>query len=292
MVRLEGVLSSNDLVLVDGSIKTNSRFKIEEHTALSSINFNSLNNAYKRLKRFLGILEHPTTRTIPEVTQELEQYYKMTSRRVDELVEIYNWVSPTKGFFEKLESLRGLRIDAAKVVRASNNVECIIKDPNYNVLTDMIKIISRTLKLKKPKGSAFDAEGNKLGFDKAYLSDTDERLTAALYYESVFENICPVLLTNDRDFENLATTYEILGSTSFSPYNGFFKQKLAQNKFKIYSLRGGYLKRFDLPKKINYQKGRRFTLPGMSRKESMPAYQEVYMLWEKFMENMQNPEKE
>jgi len=133
-------------------------------------------------------------------------------------VEVY-----VKGLFDLL--LEKIKI----VVNESeeNEIEkgLIINDPRFDLLGDMVVLLSRRLGLKRERYSPAKMNRNRChGFP-----ETDERLVGAAYWLSVM-GVRSTILTKDADFLSLLEeTPKWIGSGSFMPYNQLFRKEFVKN---------------------------------------------------------------
>ena len=240
-MKLTEILDSDniDLVLVDTSIQEDSDFSwdIYESTKYSSLDVELLTKEIEIMKQVKEVLENPKTRTIREVTKEFRSFEEIINSKIKAFSGGY--IPKNKKLRTKIKKrdnepksqLDILQNGLYNIRKLSYAKELKIEDNNYKLLLNMIKLIEPLIKIKKDMGFA-------LGFheeDRARASDTDERLTAALYWLSLFSNKSSCLITKDQDFASLSGIIPgLIGSGSFLPYNEFFRKRRIENPFRIY----------------------------------------------------------
>ena len=240
-MKLNKILSSEDidLVLVDTSITGTYDFAeaIYESTKYSSLDVGLLEKEIESIKQAKEVLENPKTRTIRATTKELKDFEKIINSKIKDFSEGY--LSKNRKIRTKIKKrdikpknkLNLLQNEAYNLRRISYFKELKIKDNNYELLLDMIKLIEPIIKIKKDRDFMFGFHDK----DQSRDSDTDERLTAALYWLSLFSDKSSCLITNDEDFAGLSRIIiRLIGSGSFLPHNEFFRKRIIENPSKIY----------------------------------------------------------
>lgn len=258
MQSLTKILDSTEFVLIDSSIHGNSKNnpsflkQIYNATNYECINFESIQSEIESYQNFLEILNHASTRTIPEVTAELNQYSQIVGNKIRYISDkhsngnsahircantVYGTRTPkrTKRINEWNNKKRNALIDLVELsflvcTVSKSKYPDFIKKPEYKILTNMVKEISKEFKLKK--------DSRALHGDKPhdpYSSDTDEKLTASLYMAALSGIENPALATRDSDFIPLVSVaYSIMSSDKFSPHNQKFCKTISENPFELY----------------------------------------------------------
>jgi hypothetical protein len=240
-MKLNEILDSNDidLVLVDASIKGSHDFAwdIYESINYSHLDADKLEKEVELMQEIKRVLENPKTRTISGITEELKGFEKIINNKIKYFSSHYIPKNKkTKARIKRRntksqEQLILLQNKLYNIRRLSYAKELKIEDNNYKLLLNMIKLIEPIIKIKKDMSFV-------LGFhdeDKSRASDTDERLTAALYWLSLFSDKSNCLITKDQDLPRLSgIVTSLIGSESFLPYNEFFRKRIIENPFRIY----------------------------------------------------------
>lgn len=300
MFSLQEVLDKHDLVLVDGSAKSLKRKDITKHLNPNDPDFYSCaTSEIQRLRRLLALLNSPQTRTISEVSEEIRGYYKI----LDSFYRYFSAQSQCPTSF--LKSLKKLRELGSEIYRASNKISFQIKHPCFEELVKMTVLLSRTLDLKSDTNYLKGCRSVNLAYD----SEVDERVCSTLFWESMFENTCPVLLTNDRDFEKLLSVVPwIIGSKHFLPYNRDFRTGISKNRFRAYKVdnQKAYKlafpdyafdfqddEKFWIPEKyeMSYSCNRAYppsldSLSPRTPKQTIPIYHQLFCFWREFSEKI------
>ncbi|MDP3027552.1 MAG: hypothetical protein Q8N63_07645 [Nanoarchaeota archaeon] len=240
-MKLTEILNSDniDLVLVDTSIQDDDNFgwDIYESTKYSSLDVESLTKEIAVVMQVKGVLENPKTRTIKAVTKEFRSFEQVINNKIKAFSEGYLpknkkiKIKIKKRDNEPRYKLELLQEEAYETRMLSQAKELKVEDNNYELLLNMIKLIEPVIKIKRDMGFVYGFHEK----DRARTSDTDERLTAALYWLSLFSGKSSCLITKDQDFASLSSIIPgLIGSGYFLPYNEFFRKRIIENPFRIY----------------------------------------------------------
>ena len=250
MPTLREILDSNNEVILDGSVERQSTFlwEIFESKDYSQLNSKDIISEISSFQEFLEAFEHPNARTTPEITREIRTYAEKLGEKTSylkgsikfhkhktknpkkrnrrqKLIDSSHSISLNQ---ELLETLQKRVFHAYQISRGK---ELEIGDSDYEKFAGAIIQIERLLHLKQDTGY-FIGKHDK---DKTHYSDTDERITATILWQSMFSNQSPVLVTKDKDFVRLLGTLpKLLGSDIFLPYNQLFRKRMTENPFKLY----------------------------------------------------------
>lgn len=283
-MQLEEIADGNSIILVDGSINLgggNLSWEIYQHRIYRNISCNLLKKGEESLNHFIKVLENPLTRTIPEVTKEIKQLEKILSDKIKFLSQNKERRGRRKRDGREAEKLlKKLQAKAWRIYGLSKRNEIQIEGREYDSLLEMVKIIDRAGRLKQ------DTSYNTYGTheeDMSGKSDTDERLTAVIYYLSLFSDKKPVLLTRDTDFERLLpVVVKLIGADNFSPYNQEFREAVkSRNPFNLYMGIGN--REYNLAlnsQKIDFDK--EFKLHLEDKEKSQETKQKIAREWLKF----------
>ena len=283
LVTLEQAINENDLVLMDSSIFGNSVItnELHERRNYAELSLELITHETDEINSLFEPLKNPKLITIPEVSQEIEAYYdkvieaiqfftdkdrakrfQKTKKRNRENNKREGWgrkneknrkyKEPSSRLFEenqiKKEALEEFRVSLKQLRRLIRDSEIRIKDPRYELLVDMVTLLSKELELK---GIKIDYLGEQLGpsdhgYSKTqknpYDSNVDERLVATAYWTAL-NGKAPTLLTADEKFPNLmAVTPVLIGADDFMPHNQLFREALTRHSF---NLRIGQVQTYD-----------------------------------------------
>lgn len=240
-MKLTEILNSDnlDLVLVDTSIQEDSSFgwNIYETANYSCLDVESLTKEIAIVRQVKNVLENPKTRTIKAVTKEFRNFEQVINNKIKAFSGGY--IPKNKKIRIKIKKrgnepkckLELLQEESYKTRMLSQAKELKLEDNNYNLLLNMIKLIEPVMRIKKDMAFVYGFHKE----DRARVSDTDERLTAALYWLSLFSDKSSCLITKDQDFASLSSIIPgLIGSEYFLPYNEFFRKRIIENPFRIY----------------------------------------------------------
>jgi hypothetical protein len=254
MDNLETVLEKSDSILVDGSVTANG-INILEHLNLKNptTSVRVIENRIKRSQLLLQILNAPSTRTIPAVSNEKLTYHTHVTKSLNYFARQENCPN------DFLEAIRELHRTSFQEYEAIENNSTSTNHPAYQTLHKMVLLLSQTIRLKHDTAYLKGEKDN----DTSYHSDTDEQLASTVLWESMQHHHTPALFTNDRDFDNLLTiTPWILGSKHFLPHNQTFRNNVYKNRFNIYRINYNRADQLALPSyAFNFQNGPQFWIP-------------------------------
>jgi len=207
---LKEILDSGDFILIDGSIKgqpglTSKLYKVHNYDNLDK---ESLRIENREMDEFREILKHPNTYTIEEVRKEIKKKELIIGEKVGFLnqnqcnMRLEKHDRAKRSLKELQEKLYALR-NPLKLMEVKH------KNPGYYPILEMIKLLTRNIRLKKDQG--YIQGLSKI--NRADNSDTDEKLVATAYYSMIFLDKSPAILSVDRDFKGLlAITTRLLGA--------------------------------------------------------------------------------
>lgn len=257
MPTLKEILDSNSEVILDSSAERSTSFlwEIFESRDYSHLNANDIRDEILNYQRFLDALEHPNARTTHEITQEIRTHAEKLGEKTSYLKdpkEIYRhgagnlnkkhrkWNKKKKGegLTDSLQIdpsnqklLETLQENVFHAYQISRSKELEITDPDYKTFAEAIIQLERLLHLKQDTAYFL----GKSDEDRAHYSDTDEKITATILWQSMFSNQSPALVTLDQDFIRLfGALPRLLGSDTFLPYNQLFRKRVTENPFRLY----------------------------------------------------------
>lgn len=294
MPSLKEILDSHEEVIVDRSIKPGSSFlqNTFEISDYSCLDTNLLRSETLNFQKFIDYLNHPNSRTIPEITQEIKTYaekvgdkisflsFKDTQRNRKERSKKSTRFSKKRSLNQEL--LKEFQKRIFDVYRISKNREIRITNPDYNSLAEIIIQLEKVLHLKQDTGYLLGWHDE----DRAHDSKTDEKITATVFWQSMFSDKSPVLATQDKDFISLLGVLpKIIGSDEFSPYNQLFRRQVTGNPFILYytdGSRGDEYKRHLNNAYIDFNP--KFRLGGVSLKVNKEMKKRIREFWKQFSE--------
>ncbi len=279
-VTLDEILEHEEFILVDWSI-SNVNIRIEQFFIP-----HILESKLKSIDKIKSILERNNTYTIRNVTNEIKRLQKLINNKLDRIssVKTYNkgghrierkpHIRP-----ENSKLLYDIKRELSNVRRISERKELKINDKRYDILIDIVKLISIEGKLKTDFGYLM----GKRGSDRSEKSDTDEKIVATLYWQSIFSNKTPTLLAQDSDFKNLLkiVTNEI-GSKIFLPYNNDFREGITRNPFTLFDrqIRNGYYELVTAKDQFVYKND--FYIPKLASEKNQKVMEEINSLWQQW----------
>ena len=303
MVSIEKILNSKEFVLVDTCMHhlptTKSDFCVDLFTVscYESLELDKIQDQIEAYKEFIKMISHPSAVQIPEVTEELRKYSEIIGVKLGYLSEKYSknhkntysrslsypkrrthkknkrisqWNTERK---KELEELQKLSFSAYKL--SKSKYPDFIENPRYNILVKMVKEISFTLNLKGCDFLKYDGSEKN-----PYLSDTDEKITAAIFMAAITGIRNPAVLTNDSDLLYLLGVIpKIIGAYDFSG-NESFREAIIHNPYQLYLPNYGKNKEYK-PALTDLEKGlifnTEFNIHG--KKEVRERIQELWDLY-------------
>lgn len=295
-MRLTEILNSEDLILVDTSIRPDNQdfsWRIYEDKYYTQLDRQLSKEKFLELENFIESLEQANVYTIKAVTKETEKLERILDdkikfcssrplpkdRRKREETKRRNKKPKNllydlqKKVYELRTLLRNKEINRSQEFKNINNSK-------YNSLLEMTKLIEKRARLKKDIGYILGAHER----DQSEDSDTDEKLVASLYWLSLFSNKNPCLLSGDADFIRLLwVVTRLIGSDYFLPYNENFRQKIIENPFKLYSknIKTGEYELAIESSKIKYDN--RFLIGNISPKSNLKTRRQISRIWKEFV---------
>ena len=298
MLSLPEIVENEEMMILDTSLSGGNDFGWNTYEAnkYEDLSSDLLKKELEEVIIFKKLLENSSSNTIWSITEEIKKYEEIINEKIRYLSEnSLNHYNKNRGK-EKRERrsnnrkekrerknsnvkslLIKLQNETYKARRLSENKELEIKDPRYNILLEMTKLVSREAKLKKDKKYAL----GKRNEDRSYDSDTDEKLTACLYYQSLFSDKNPSLITKDTDFVFLLEiATRLIGSDVFLPYNESFRKRILENPFKLYLRGNGEYELRETGKNMSYTKT--FEIYNLSEERNQQVQQEIEEKWKLF----------
>lgn len=233
MTTLDKLLTRNDLVIVDpssGKIENKSYLNkaIKKAGSYDSINPKLLRKGKIEIEKLSYIFGFPSAMTIPEITSELRGLCGFIKGLNSTLSRNYQEIDANPIAKSNKMLLDKIQEASEKIWTTSQRKQLQIRDSRYDILVEMVKLLSKRLNLKKVSKKQRCPKN-------PYDSDTDEKIVAAIYLEHLFDQTEPALLANDEDFLRLlGVTPRILGSEEFKPYNIGFRECFSGKKLKFY----------------------------------------------------------
>lgn len=245
---LKEILDTHEEVILDTStqqIKRDCSFfsHIYDINNFFSLDKNYLENKISETNNFLESLDHPSARTIPEITNEILNYAEKLRKKLSYL-STRSRKDCSKNDAEnkneescKEELFRLLYEKNYNCYCYSREKEIRVNNSKYNSLVEIVISIEKVLHLKRDIGY----EKGEVDIDRSHKSDTDEKIVATLLYNSMFSEKSPVLASKDSDFLSLLGAIpKIIGADDFLPYNELFRKQIIKNPFKLYKAKVGY----------------------------------------------------
>ncbi len=255
METLQQILESNEIVFLDTSAKggpSDGRkgfLKIlRACQRYKYINPEVIQQESEAITNFMSALQHPSSRTIEQVTKEIyffkdkinDQINRLSKQKVEEDLGRDNQ-----------QALNELYQKVKLVSQTSKKNEWNTQNPGYALLSEMIILLNQKLYPRK------DSRENRVNRNQGKLKippnlKTDERLVAAAYYCSLSLDKIAVV-ARDNDFANLfSESYPLLGSGVFLPYNNNFRCVVKSHLPELYKLaRGGNYKKIKIRARKN-----------------------------------------
>jgi hypothetical protein len=220
------VVTNGELVFIDTS-SLDDCYKLHCFPTFHLLDPERLEAKEEALDDFLLALGNPNTRTIAEVTEEIRIRY-------NELGSIMSKMNVKAS--EKDKRRPNYQKNKAALERVSQKLELCQEGSRakqfipgnksaYNALVEMIRSLSREMKLKQRPYKPLTKENGYY---------TEERLVASMYFASLCQRT-PVLVSSDTYFPTLlGVTPLLMGSDVFMPHNDDFRQAIIKNPFALY----------------------------------------------------------
>ncbi len=229
------------------------------------------------------ILKRDNVYTIKEITAEIRKFEKQVMKSSDMAKSMFYMGSGNrrKEINRRAkygpESRRYLKKQLTEIRRISEKKELRINDLRYDLLFNMTKLISEKANLKKDMSYQLGEHD----VDKSYHSFTDEKLTATVYWNTLFcENDC-CLIAEDRDFIRLLNgVTKMIGSKSFLPNNKIFRDKIKENSFRLYTKNGDKYRMTVSSDNLECYDG--LNISAISRSENKEIKKEIALNWHQF----------
>ncbi len=242
MVELSEILAEENIVLVDGSLRSEDEGRdfcreIYHTTDYSAIDIELIKQKSNTIRELTELLQKPNVWAIENVSEGMKHLLDHIDKKIKFLDysrrERKHNEKERKMMYTLQEKIFDL-VTLAKRKELKPNCQVNIGQIRYNSLLDMIKLIDSAMKLKKNTKYFYHHDV------KAGKSDTPEKIAAWPYYLSLFSSKKPVLLT--RNFNALILLREtprIIGAEVFFPLNKDFREALEKNPFRLYAQRYG-----------------------------------------------------
>jgi len=308
---LEEITETHPQVLVDGIRSYTSEdfvWGLYQGCALNSpLTLPSIEREINSLTRFARLLGFPNVRTLPEFSQEVEDYKITIQQRKATFAEKLLQMNPNPGsscprrankksrdrkngernakrngfsrkntenpYFRLLEELEEKACIAYEVCKRKE----LATSPQQQILTEMIVLLNRTIGLKQETYKS--SVGNR-------GSNADEKLAAELMLGMLKPENAVCMITGDEQFPRLIrTAMQVLTSDDFLPYNQGFRQALLENPYKIFvrDFETPFLYRqFEgIPKNFEF---RPFRIRKVGEEENRRIRETFQNLWRRFSE--------
>lgn len=290
-MKLKEILGTeNSIILVDGCAhasqqRTSIGYDIYDCIDFSHIDCELLLKCKDELSGLMDILSHSNTFTIPELTEERGKLVHILG---DKIKYIHGRKSPKgkrrmeanckpRELIQEVQDLAYqlfLKSRDREIQRHQEQLGITIDDMKYKKLVEMVIILSRELSLKQDTQFKYGQHDH----DMSKESDTDEKLVAMLYYNSMFSDKKPILVSGDSDFKSLLrVTPGLIGAREFAPDNSIFEQSLKNNPFFYYHKEGeDHYKKFIDGTEINFHP--RFDAKKNEKKNEFNK-RKIWLLW-------------
>jgi len=290
MITLQEILAQeNQIVFVDRSLGQRGDFSWDnyDNNRFEDFDLEQIKIEQQEYEKLRKIMRTGDTTTIPEVAQEIRTFAEIVGNQISyhskpssTAYKRRNGNKRTNGRCMSKrarinkEALIQLQETAFSAYQTFRDNETKINDFRYNGILEMVKTLSRMIGLKKDNGYEWGHNARDPNH-----SDTDERLTAAVFYHSLFDKRTPVLLTADKDFPRLlGIGIRLIGAECFRPDNRIFRKRLKKNRFKLFFYHDwdNYDGRFQ-QRPLEY--GNTFNINGYSPQESEEVRRRFLEIW-------------
>ena len=295
---LEEVLNEDGIFFVDNSIGCFGNSFLWDSYYVKSYSELNLDQLIELRETFLGfqdILANDKCFTIQAVVDEIADFSDIIGGKVKWLNDRLNKnhkanKAVNRHYFnrsikarENFQSFHDLIWDTKQLADKS---KISFNDEFYNSLVEIYKAFTTAIpSLKKNNSYQIYGKLRKKKFlrEKINENDTDERLAAAVIYETLFHDKPVSLLTSHRDFISLLLVVPIfLGSDSFLPRNKEFRTKLVSNPYSLYLLNPDHWeKRYDSSDFLD-RYGKEFKIYDINESQSENFKEVVDLFWKKF----------
>ena len=299
MPTLIEILDSHENVIIDGSARIHSSFmwdiyEIDDYSCFKSEDIRRESSIFQK---FAEILNHPNSRTTPEINHGIKIYAEKIGEKISFLssrnIQRGNRANKWRRGLKKSGNLDERRLLNQRLLKRLQGIVFTaycsskrkelrkIDDPHYETFADMLVQLERILHLKRDTGFLLGYHNE----DRSYSSEADERVAATILWQSMFSDKSPVLVTRDRDFINLLEVIpKIIGSDDFLPYNKLFRRQVIGNPFILYytKSRGESYKHHLNNLYIDFNPN--FKLHGASLENNKKMEKIIRGFWEQFSE--------
>jgi hypothetical protein len=302
MVSLDKILGKDtkscyDLILIDGCIfgRDTKSFcwDIYDDWNYGCLDCDEIKKEIDCAEEFYQILQHSKTRTISEITKELEEKNRIIGENINFFSRIEKGINKrakkryqfqridAKKLMKKLQEITYEIFRTSKEKEWQKDKEIRFDRKKYDSIVEMVKLLSKEMELKLDTAYYVYGKHEK---DMSFESDTDEKLVAAAYYLSMYSNKKPIILTRDTDIiEIVKTTPTLIGADEFLPYNADFRQGLIWNPIQIYFRNGND---FEFPKK-QWSRGfyRKAFIQGATKERGLAIRSKIKHYWQNLKDN-------
>jgi len=286
-MQLNEILEQDWTILLDSSTRPcemNIGRDIYEANTYDRLDTREIKRAREALEEVERALRRDNVFTILEVDEEIKDLEEIIARKIRFLppsVQLHKYNRVQKRRIKRQEQaehdLKRLQDQAYKTyLMARRKALRFLGDDKrrYGALVEMIKTVDSLVRLKQDTGLYLGEHDE----DRSRESDTDERLTAALFYLSVLSDKKIALLTGDGDIARLgAVVTKLIGSDVFLPYNEQFRSAVERNRFDVYIKRDGEF--FPVLEKPKIEVYSGFNIYKANEEENEKAKQTIARLW-------------
>ena len=291
---LEEILNNNTTFIDSSIINPGSTIKkIYEATSFNNLDSSLIISERNKIIGSIEIIKNQKVKVIPQVVEEIKEYQRILGDKISYISHldrgrfyrnknkrhISKWfIKNNKNNSINKKLLGDLQQDAYLLYQLCSRKKFEISDKKFELLLEMIKLLDNKIGLKKDISYVY---GDHNIPDTS--SDTDERLVASLYWNSLYSNNSASLLTTDTDFIRLlGVTPTLLGSYQFFPYNEYFRNRLSKNPFKLYIFTNNeYSEKTFHPFNFNHD----FLIYKIPKNENSEVRERISFLWKEFSEN-------
>lgn len=277
MVKLQDILIPENIVLIDTSFKNIPRNDLKNFfskTDLNQINPTPLKKAINETSDLIEDLKNPNICTIQEVTKERLKLYNYIFTH-SKLLKNRTYKKNT----EQEQLVDNLVQNIFKIYLLSKEKEIRFKG-SYSPLIEMVTLLDKTIGLQQNTHELYGRKTENNGLN------TDEKLTAAIYYLSMFSEKTPILITKDNDLTRLlGITKGLIGADDFSPTNKKFREAICTNPFYLYHQRGNEYQMRINSDETEYSN---FNIYKMSENENNKIREKMKKIWKDFKKALKN----
>lgn len=298
-VTLEDIFEEDNVFFVDTSLSNpGNTFLWDSYHARSyaDLDITNLRKLMEQCQRFENMLVNGNCFTIKPVVDEIANLSNLLGNRIKWFNDRSNKLLKSKKalkrnysdkFSDAREDLQSLHDLVWGTKQLANKSTITFNDEFYYRVVEIYKAFTTAIpNLKRDISYQVYGQLTKKKFSDEVINenDTDERLAAAVIYETLFQDKPVSLLTADGHFTSLLSVVpRLLASDSFLPYNEEFRRRLVSNPYSLYFFHEekGWVKKYDSSNFWEWH-NEEFEIYSISEGQSEDFKEVIELFWKKF----------